>query len=64
MADREALSRTIADAVSRAVNDAIHSIPIQSIQAVNQVSGKNEKMRKLFGISHANQVLILFCSRL
>ena len=41
MADGEALSSTIADAVSRAVNDAIHSIPIQSIQAVNQVSGKN-----------------------
>ena len=37
MADREALSRSIADAVSRAVNDAIHSIPIQ---AVNQVIGK------------------------
>ena len=41
MADREALLRTIADAVSRAVNDAIHSIPIQSMEAVNQVSGKN-----------------------
>ena len=41
MADREALSRIIADAVSRAVNDAIHSIPIQSIQAVNQVSEKS-----------------------
>ena len=41
MADGEALSSTIADAVSRAVNDAIHSIPIQSIQAINQVSGKN-----------------------